>query len=101
MRIFYISAIMVLSALIFLNACAGSRQQVLKGTIYVTGNAPFTSLALQTGPEESFHLTASDSLLKMMSAMQGYVVEIEYDSIEKSAIRKTANVISVKKMEVD
>ncbi len=101
MRIFFILAAILLSAMIFLSACAGSKHQILKGTIYVTGNEPFTSLALQTGPEESFHITASDSLIKILSAMQGYKVEIKCDSIEKSEIRNTANVISVKTISMD
>ena len=65
--------------------CAGSSTTTnkLTGTIYVSGNEPFTYLALNSVDDKYYKIECSDSLKKELWQLQGKVVELKFDEIKQ------------------
>lgn len=65
--------------------CAGEKETVkgtVRGTIYVIGNEPFTSLAIQDSLGTMYRISASKEIQDKLLARQGKMVELEYSRID-------------------
>lgn len=65
--------------------CAGKKETVkgtVRGTIYVIGNEPFTSLAIQDSSGQMYRISASKEIEDKLLARQGKMVELEYSGID-------------------
>jgi len=89
--------------IIGLIGCAGNckTNNKLSGTLYVTGNEPFTYLALDTKDRTIYKIECSDSLKKELWQFQGQTVELKYDELKKFEKLNIAvvNGYSVKELE--
>ncbi len=68
------------------------------GSIYVIGNEPFTSLAIE-GPEgKMYRISASKKIEQRLRGLQGKKVEVEYSKLSLSAEGYTIIVDSVREI---
>lgn len=77
-------------------SCAGSvkTDNIATGTLYVSGNEPFTFLALQSTDNEYYKIECSDSLKKELWKLQGSQVELTFTVKNKS--EKSTEIIVTK-----
>ena len=85
---------------IFLLSCSGSKQDdgsgLIEGKVYMTGNEPFTHLAVEREDGEVFILSGPDELMKDLEEMQGMTVKLQCSKIVRG---KTENSAVVKRYE--
>lgn len=89
MRLFFI----IFTALVFITGCSVSRlysddQRQIKGKIYVTGNEPFTELAIQDEKGEVFLISKNSPVYKELWKNQGSTVILEIESRETKGSEK-------------
>lgn len=72
--------------------CVGSSKtnNILTGTLYVSGNEPFTHLALKSVDAINYKIECSDSLKKELWQLQGKTVELRYIEMKEFEIQKVA-----------
>lgn len=61
------------------------RDNIVKGTIFVTGNEPFTKLAIRTDSSKVYLLKGRKDTEKLLRRNQGKIVRITYH-IKKKAL---------------
>jgi hypothetical protein len=79
--------ILVVVAL-FCAACTGERKTtkgMITGTIYVIGNEPFTTLAIENSQGKMCRLATSAEIRQRLLALQGRRVELKYSTIDTTA----------------
>lgn len=59
-------------------------EQKIKGRIFITGNEPFTRLALEDMKGKVYYLQCSDKIQETLWDLQGKEVLIYYESIDKN-----------------
>lgn len=77
-------------------ACASSGKIV--GTIYVIGNEPFTSVAIEDAGGKMYRIAASKELEQRLRGLQGKKVEVEYTKLTPSPEGQTITVRVVKEV---
>lgn len=77
---------------LMLLACASSGKVV--GTIYIMGNEPFTSVALETPEGKVYRVSTTKELEQRLRGLQGRKVELEFTKIARSPEGQTI-VVSV------
>jgi len=77
--------ILLAAIIVSIIGCAGNcnNNNILSGTLYVAGNEPFTHLALDTKDDNIYKIECSDSLRKELWQLQGKIVSLGYNKIEK------------------
>jgi hypothetical protein len=68
--------------------CAGEKETVkgtIQGTIYVVGNEPFTSLAVEDSQGKMLRLSVSKEVRQQLLGLQGRKVEVRYSKIDTTA----------------
>jgi hypothetical protein len=76
-------ALTSLSLLLLAGACTNKSTQTITGRIFITGNEPFTELALETPSNEVYKLNADEELKSELWQQQGKVVEIQCKDIQQ------------------
>ena len=70
----------------FLGAQCTSQRETLKGTIkgtiYVIGNEPFTSLAVQPSDGKMYRISTTKDIHARLLKLQGKIVELEYSKVD-------------------
>ena len=82
--------------MLLLTACAGSKVETTAGTIqgkiYVTGNEPFTRLALEDAKGKVYFLSCSKELKEKLLKQQGLTVRLHCSQIIKGENQNSATV---------
>lgn len=93
------SMIINILLLISLTGCTGSNtsEKIVTGTIYISGNEPFTYLALKSDDDKYYKLDYNDELKKELWTMQGQVVKLEYSDIIDTEQGQVAKIIKILK----
>jgi hypothetical protein len=68
--------------------CAGEKEATkgtIQGTIFVIGNEPFTSLAVEVSEGRMYRLSTSTETRQRLLALQGRKVIVEYSKIDTTA----------------
>ncbi len=78
-----LSAIILLVVVVI--GCAGNSKSnnILTGTIYVSGNEPFTHLALKSIDDRYYKIECSESLRNELWKLQGNIVELEVEELKE------------------
>lgn len=83
-----------LVAIFFLLACSGSKQDdgsgLIEGKVYMTGNEPFTHLAVEREDGEVFILSGPEELMKELEEMQGMTVKLQCSKIVRGKVENRA-----------
>ena len=84
-------------------SCAGNcnTNNKLSGTLYVAGNEPFTYIALDSKKGTVYKIECSDSLKKELWQLQGKIVSLGYNKIEKFDKVNILTAISYELIETD
>jgi hypothetical protein len=94
-------SVIILIVILFTSGCSGAKNtlqtQNITGIIVVTGNEPFTHLAVQTGPSGIVILDCDKETKGFLLNNQGKTVKISYKRIDNT---KTPNVVYVEKFEI-
>ncbi|MEE9574151.1 MAG: hypothetical protein V3W20_13940 [Candidatus Neomarinimicrobiota bacterium] len=94
--------ILIFSFILGIIGCAGSgNTSKISGTLYVAGNEPFTYLALDTKDRTIYKIECTDSLKKELWQLQGKLVSLGYNKIEKFDKVNILTTISYELVEVD
>jgi hypothetical protein len=97
-----VTKIVVLLALAVISAkCSGEKEATkgtIQGTIYVIGNEPFTSLAMEVSEGRMYRLSASAETRHRLLALQGRKVMVEYSKIDTTAEGITLSVDKFKEI---
>ncbi|MFO7888961.1 MAG: hypothetical protein R6V04_01330 [bacterium] len=72
--------------------------RTIKGVIFITGNEPFTRLALEDINGNVYYLQCSEEMVKKLWDLQGQEVLIYYNSINTN---ETGTFVKVKKYIID
>ena len=78
-------------------ACASGG--TLSGTVYVIGNEPFTSVAVEAPNGTMYRIVTSKELEKRLRTLQGKKVELEYTKLVRAADGPTMTVSVVKEVQ--
>jgi hypothetical protein len=68
----------------------------LSGTVYVVGNEPFTSVAVECSNGTMYRIKTTKELEKRLRGLQGKKVELEYTKLARSHEGQTITVSVVK-----
>lgn len=60
-----------------------ARNQVIEGTVYSTGNEPFTRLALAEDGGERYLLHCPEAIEELLNSVQGRKVRIRYSGKQR------------------
>lgn len=71
----------------------------ISGTVYVIGNEPFTSVAVECPNGKMFRITTTKELEKRLRGLQGKKVELQYTKLVRSAQGTTATVTEIKEVQ--
>lgn len=99
----FLLTILLISAVFIINGCCNSKetsQNLIKGTITVIGNEPFTKLALKDG-ENYFALKCSKEFSDKLLKEQGSWYIIEFDKSFTEDGVKYLNVINAVQLKKD
>lgn len=83
-----VSAFSLLLIPVLVLSCRTHKEAIrgtVKGTVYVIGNEPFTSLALEVSAGTVYRLSASLEARQNLLALQGRKVEVLYSKIDTTA----------------
>jgi len=83
MKKYILAGISITLVLTIVFGCTG-KTNTLNGTIFVSGNEPFTYLALKGENDTYYKLECDDTLKKELWSMQGTSVKIEYADLKES-----------------
>ena len=86
MNKYFVIGITFILILIFGIGCAGAckSDNTISGTVFVSGNEPFTYLALKSEADKYYKIECSDSLKKELWSMQTKIVKLKYSDIIES-----------------
>lgn len=82
MNKYILAGISIIIILIVLFGCTG-KTNTLSGTIFVSGNEPFTYLALKGEDDKYYRLECEDTLKKELWSMQSQVVKLNYTDLKE------------------
>ncbi len=91
--------VFIINIIIFLLFCSCSlfktdnTNSAIKGRVYITGNEPFTRLALEDKKGRIFYLTCDEKVKKELWKFQGKAVLIYYTEILRNKAGKFIKVI--------
>ena len=93
--------LIVVLAAVFLSSCGTTGEtdnqvRLLVGTIYVTGNEPFTKLALHGEDGNLYILRCEKTVEEELNQSQGRTYEIRFSLIEQLPDGPTIHVLSAK-----
>lgn len=76
---------LIFTILLGIIGCAGNSKatNILTGTIYVSGNEPFTHLALKSIDDRYYKIECSESLRNELWKLQGNIVELEVEELKE------------------
>jgi len=96
-KIFQILAgIIFISIILLTQACNDQNSTAIEGRLYVTGNEPFTHLAIETPANEVYILKYPKELKAELWENQGKVLEVKCKEIQKFEKFNTATLIKYK-----
>lgn len=99
---FVVTRIVVLLTMAMIGVtCAGEKEAAkgtIQGTIYVIGNEPFTSLAVEVSEGRMYRLSTSTETRQRLLALQGRKVMVEYSRIDTTAEGITLSVDKFKEI---
>jgi len=86
MNKYFIAGISIILILLVFIGCAGTckSDKTISGTVFVSGNEPFTYLALKSDDDKYYKIECQDTLKKELWSMQGKIVKLKYSDIKKS-----------------
>ena len=70
----------------------------VQGTVYVIGNEPFTSLAVELPDWKMYRLSTTKEIRQQLLAIQGKKVEVQYSKIDSTAEGLTLSVKAIKEL---
>jgi hypothetical protein len=90
----------VLITVCMLASCTASRQPnsgngILEGAIYSIGNEPFTNICLQASDGTMYLLKCTKEIESDLRTMQGKIVIVHYDNVEKVPEGKALTVVKI------
>ncbi len=85
MRLIFLTLILAYGC--YFGAFTGENFQV-KGRIYVTGNEPFTELAIQSDDGKTYLISKNSPVYKQLWNAQGSIVVIEVEKQETEGMEK-------------
>ncbi|MFH1853149.1 MAG: hypothetical protein ABIA75_12475 [Candidatus Neomarinimicrobiota bacterium] len=92
----------VLVLVLLLGACASrplaTDEIIITGKIYLTGNEPFTRLAVSDERGVHYLLTGADSILSELYQLQGSTVKLYCSKIVHSKTRNVATIVNIEKL---
>lgn len=93
----FLSIVSTLLLMLLITGCTGSttKSNIIEGTVFISGNEPFTYLALKTQDDKYFKLNCEDELQKELWSMQGQVVKLHYKDLEETSIENVVTVIKI------
>jgi hypothetical protein len=68
--------------------CKGAKETTkgtVKGTIYVIGNEPFTTLAVEDSSKTMYRISSSKELREKLQKLQGKVVNVAFSKADTTA----------------
>ena len=78
---------MIINILLLLSliGCTGSNtsEKIVTGTIYISGNEPFTNLSVETEDNKYYQIKCSDSLRAALWSLQGNKLDLVVEKIEE------------------
>jgi hypothetical protein len=80
--------IMILPALLLPNGCSSHKETTrgtIQGTVFVVGNEPFTTLAVEVSQGKMYRIASSADIRQHLLALQGKKVELQYSSVDTTA----------------
>lgn len=91
---YFFTGILIIVVLVALIGCCGTKNTV-SGTVFISGNEPFTYLALKGEDDTYYKLECEESVKKELWSMQGQTVKLRFkDLLEKNS----ENIITVTKI---
>jgi uncharacterized protein YcfL len=78
----------ILPALLLTNGCSSHKATIrgtIQGTIFVVGNEPFTTLAVEVSQGKMYRIATSADIRERLLALQGKKVEVQYSRIDTTA----------------
>jgi hypothetical protein len=76
--------------------CTKSDIQTVEGRLFVTGNEPFTELAIETSANVVYKLTYPEKLADELGQLQGNVLIVKCKNVQSHDRFNTATVVSYK-----
>ena len=83
--------------ILMLTALLGSGK--LSGTVYVVGNEPFTSMAIECSNGKMYRIKTTKELEKRLRGLQGKKVEVQYTKLVRTADAQTITVSVIKELQ--
>jgi hypothetical protein len=93
--------VVLLTVAVICARCSGEKEAtkgMIQGTIYVIGNEPFTSLAVEVLEGRMYRLSTSTETRYRLLALQGRKVMVEYSRIDTTAEGITLSVDKFKEI---
>jgi hypothetical protein len=78
----------ILPALLLGNGCSSHRETIrgtIQGTVFVVGNEPFTTLAVEVSQGRVYRIATSADIQQRLLALQGKKVEVQYSRVDSTA----------------
>ncbi|MEE9190031.1 MAG: hypothetical protein V3U16_04585 [Candidatus Neomarinimicrobiota bacterium] len=75
------------------SGCTGINQQTIKGRLYVTGNEPFTQIAVETKEGEVYRLQGVKDIIGELRSLQGQIVSLTCKDIKTIDRFQSATVV--------
>lgn len=97
MNRYYLAGILIILIITAMIGCVGSNKSrtELTGTIFISGNEPFTYLALKGEDDNYYKLLCEENVKKELWSLQGQKVSLEYSDLKKS---DRESIVTVKKI---
>jgi uncharacterized protein YcfL len=74
--------------LLLTNGCSSHKETIrgtVQGTVFVVGNEPFTTLAVEVSQGKMYRIATSTDVRQHLLALQGKKVEVQYSRIDTLA----------------
>lgn len=82
MNKYFLTGILIITIILLVIGCAG-KTNTINGTVFISGNEPFTYLALKGEDGTFYKLNCDETIENDLWSMQGQVVSLEYTDVNE------------------
>ena len=82
MKKYFLAGILIITIFLLFIGCTG-KANTISGTVFVSGNEPFTYLALKGEDGTFYKLNCDEPIEKELWSKQGQVVSLEYTEVKE------------------
>jgi uncharacterized protein YcfL len=78
----------LLPALLLASGCSSHKATIrgtIQGTVFVVGNEPFTTLAVEVSQGKMYRIATSADIRQRLLTLQGKKVEVQYSRVDTTA----------------